>query len=224
MQKKIEGPSPALAYLKAAWDALPKSLGDRDSIHAMHQSMSVALASRFQFDKADIETLQRMKYRTCVGNFDWDSENYYRASLYYGGTYARVWEAAHNFKPWIAGRVIFGWLPNERIRGEVREKSRIYEGLGVLMPADFEAAGEGLCSFEGQGVWWCSSVDNDRITLCRYRLPEKTDRHPRLSAYERNGHPARIVKLYREQWEDWQAKVLAPAVSQTTDAKELTPA
>lgn len=191
--------SAALEFLAATERAIPKTLGDRDRVKAMSEATDLAVRNRFSFDKDDGPKLARLGIRTCVGIYS--ALDYYREACQSGGTYARMWESYCTRKPWLASRAI---AVDYRHNGScwVLENNRVAERMGVLLPAGFGEDSSDYPSYKGFQVWWCTSQDNHTIILCRYRVSE---RYP--SPFTREGSPARIRKLSREEWLKWNPKV-----------------
>jgi hypothetical protein len=203
MQTKVKTISAGLAFLQAAAAAIPRTLGDRARIAAMSESMHIAVKSRFAFDKDDVPALQRLGIQTCVGVFR--PMDYYLLACAAGGTYARMWEAHRKQKPWIASKAVFPNYVLERQAGRTTlENNRVTAFVAVLLPSTFSPEEEDLASFERSQVWWCTSHDNDSITLCRYRVTELAkERGAYHEPFSRCGSPARIRKLSREEWATW---------------------
>ncbi|WP_148211110.1 hypothetical protein [Methylibium petroleiphilum] len=188
-------PSAGLAFLTAARDGMPSTLGDRVRIQAMGEAMHLAVRCKFRFDKDDAGALKPFGIRTSVGVFRPMDENYYSAACVHGGTYARMWEAWADMKPWIAPRAIAGGYGSTR--GDDLGENRVAPGVGVLLPLTEADAGAdaGLSQTRDAQVWWCTSIEKNEIVLCRYRFPEGR-RYP----FDRDGQPARRMKLSRAQW------------------------
>jgi len=208
--------SAGLAFLTAARDAMPSTLGDRVGIQAMCEAMSLAVRCKFKFDKDDAGVLAtQFGIRTCVGVFRPLDESYYSAACVHGGTYARMWESWADMKPWIASNAIAGNCGASR--GESLGENRVAPGVGVLLPlteadSDVDA---GLAQTREAQVWWCTSIAKDEIVLCRYRFPEG-----RRYAFDRDGPPARRIKLSRPQWAALFPKAEAPP--QVVQAEPVT--
>lgn len=195
--------SPALAFLKATQMAIPRTMGDRDRCDVMRSAMTLAVRSRFKFDRNDGQALKDLAIRTSVGVFR--ATDYYSLACRVGGTYARMWESHMKQRPWLGRHVI---LTEHGDTFEVLEENRVAPGLGVLLSASAFKEEEGdsaLCAYQGQQVWWCTSQDDDRIVLCRFAVPPENAhgfRGPRGQVQlQRYGHPARIRKLDRQQWQ-----------------------
>lgn len=200
-QKKI---SAGLAFIQAASAAMPRTLGDRERIFALCDLMSTAVNCRFAFDKDDARALYELGIETCVGVFR--PLDYYTQACCAGGTYARMWEAHYQLKPWMASRAIITRRdPHGRTEREIISNNRVAPAIGVLLPVEFSAEEEGLASLNGEQVWWCTSMDNDTITLCRYRVSSEEARRWE-GAYQRTGQPAKRRVLTREQWAHWNPK------------------
>jgi len=208
MKKNPNAISVGLAFLQAAVGAIPKTMGDRERINLLDGAMSLAVRGRFAFDRDDAAELQRFDIHTCVGVFrtlDW-----YLLACQAGGTYPRMWEAHHKQRPWVAARAAFVDRTSYGPRPEFKEDNRVAPGAALLMPPSFGNPCHALASHEGLQVWWCTSMTDETVTLCRYLVPATLDQ--RLSTYggfERSGSPARVRKLTREEWTTWNAEVKA---------------
>lgn len=186
--------SAGLAFMRAAHAGIGKSVGDRDRSAAMNDLLDTAIRMKMQFDLGDCASLARLGIRTCVGVFDPMDMSFYRRACVSGGTYAKMWEAAHGAKPFKAVRA--------------GEKSALQSGLRVAQDVAVLLAGEDEDDLwprvEGHQVWWVTSVNfvADTITICRYRLlPDQ--RFP----YNRLGRPGNRLTLSRKEWEEKMAAV-----------------
>lgn len=211
MEHEAKSVSAGLAFIQAAAAAMPRTLGDRERIAAMEEAMRLAVRNRFAFDKDDAEALNRFRITTCVGKFR--PMAYYGMACYHGGTYARMWETQHQQKPWVAAVAVFaGSWTNFAAREEVRQKQRVAESVAVLLPASFSRYEALLArTDEGHQVWWCTSMNADTITLCRYEWPahqEGREDLVRYPFYHSGQKPARIRKLTREEWAQWNTLML----------------
>jgi hypothetical protein len=197
--------SAGLAFMQAAAAAMPKTLGDRERIAAMSEAMRLAVRNRFAFAKQDVDALRRLGIETCVGVFR--PLDYYQEACSAGGTYAKMWEAHHGQKPWLALKAIVPrYLQRDYGRTEIQENNRVAIGLGVLMPQSFDEPDKFTLPFQGLQVWWVTSMTDETITVCRYRVTPKEleDRHYE-TPFLRTGHPFRIRKLSRDQWKELNA-------------------
>ena len=194
---KDQKTSAGLAFMLAAAAAMPKTLGDRERIAAMSEAMQLAVRNRFAFAKDDAEELRRLGIRTCVGIFR--PLDYYLGACVYGGTYAKMWEAYHNQKPWIALTAI---APHHLSREyELLANNRVTVWMGVLLPQSFDDHDERTIPVEGKQVWWVTSQDAEHITVCRYRLTDgQLATVGRARPFQHAGKPFRIRKLTRDQW------------------------
>lgn len=209
--KKI---SAGLAFIQAAAEAMPRSLGDRERIFGMCDIMSKAIRLRFPFDKDDGAELKKLSIRTCVGVFR--PLDYYSQAVVAGGTYARMWEHYYDQKPWIASRAVIqrpSYGSNER-QLEVMENHRIAVGIPVLLEGHFSDDEEGLATYEGYQVWHCTSMSNDTVTLCRYAEVDKERRYRGWQFQHPGGHPAKRRTLTRDEWAEWNPKVIKEEVKQ----------
>jgi len=214
-------PSPGLAFLQAAANAMPRTLCDRELISAMCGVMKIAVECRFAFDKGDAAALAEFSMnRSSV--FRPLDEHYYAAACSHGGTYARMWEAHHGIKPWIASRAL--GLAGHHSTPPVLPNNRIATGMGLLVAADPATAAQDatdrLPRFEDAQVWWCTSLEAEQIVLCRYRFKDG-ERWP----FARNGQPAKVWKVSRAEWEKLNPKTASAAQQQQpAAAKEEVPA
>lgn len=181
-------PSPALTYLFAAQEAMPRSIGDRVRISGMGESMMIALKCKFKFHKDDAEPLKQLQITTCVGVFRPIDPTYYSAACAYGSSFVRVWELATGVEPWIAHKV----LAHVDHKHNVLHGSRVAVGLAVLVHKDHDAA-DNLAKIDSDEVWWCTSFDNEKIVLARY------------ASLTRAGSPSKFMKMNRAQWAQLQA-------------------
>ncbi|EKF7416797.1 TPA: hypothetical protein ACNVX4_006307 [Pseudomonas aeruginosa] len=179
--------SPGLAFLQAASNAMPSSLGDRATIAAMNEAMSFAVRCKMRFAKADMPELLRLRRQTCVGVFRPDSEPFYSAACAAGGTFAAAWEKHFRMKPWIAPEVLEARSP------DLLTNNRVGPGLAVLIEAKTD---QDLATFRGKQVWWCTSFDDTEMILCRYPC------NPNETPLVARGKPARRMTLSRSQWSD----------------------
>ncbi len=208
--------SNGVAFLSAASQAFPKSIGDREYVHAMHRLMEIVVQSRMVFSVQDGKALRRLAYRTCVGHFDPLAENWYARACVAGGTYPAMWEKHHGMRPWKATMAIHK-TPGVKPYGYVQTKeddfalhaftllpgNRVFPGMAVLFQTSMEddpdyeltrldnyplgnARDPDTPLVSGE-VWWVSSFSNGHITLCRYRSGKNT--------------PARRKKLTRDEWQ-----------------------
>ncbi len=178
----------ALAYLTAADAAIPKTTGDRARIALMDAALKLAIDGKFVFDSKDGTALKKLGHWTTVGIFNPLHLMWYRQACVTGGTYAKMWERAENTRPWIA---------NEAFRtasrdGEVQRlgHNRVCDGLGVLLLVpEAEDPDRELMRVGEYQAWFCTSMTDEFITLCRY---------PVEVAYPRR--PSRVRKVSRDEW------------------------
>lgn len=211
MSKAINAVSPGLMFMQAANTALPKSLGDRDSVAALSEAMSLAVRNRFVFALNDADELRRLGIETCVGVFRPLDEHYYRLACMFGGTYAKMWEKHHKQKPWVAHTAVLPvhrYYDTQHKLGRTLPANRVTTWMGVLMPDSFSPEDSEteaqFGTYNGMQVWWCTSLSNTEITLCRYRLPQNAEKHYGDAPFIREGKPGRIRKLSRDDWAVWQ--------------------
>lgn len=179
--------SPGLAFLQAASNAMPSTLGDRVMIAALNEALSFAIRCKMRFAKADMPKLVRLRRQTCVGVFRPDDERFYSEACAAGGTFAGAWEKHYGLKPWIAPEVLEARSP------DVMTNNRVAPGLAVLIDSNAEME---LGTFQGKQIWWCTSFDDSEMFLCRYHCdPNDT---PLLA----RGKPARRLILSRSNWAD----------------------
>lgn len=200
--------SPGLTFMQSAFDAMPRTLGDRVRIAALGDAMHLAIKCRMRFAKEDIEPLNELRQHTCVGVFRPFDEEFYRGACIAGGTYPALWEKVSGVKSWIAPEVLV------KNTAERLKDNRVCPGLGVLIGTAEDDCGHpllvmtkfDLAAMDGKQLWWCTSIDNDHIILCRYA------RHATGSLLSTSGmKPARRLKLTREQWAELFQSSAAPA-------------
>ena len=206
--------SAGVLFMQTTAAILPRTLGDRERVPAMSAALQLAIRNRVVFHVDDGALLDRLGIRTCVGVFRPMDELYYHWACMAGGTYAAMWEKHHKQRPWKAAHAVMprphhDW---QRKLGRIQKASRVTKHLGVLMPEDFmparsaaEAARFG--QYQGYQVWWCTSVTDEEITLCRYPLPEDHAKHYGDAPFVRSGRAAKIRKLSRDEWAHWQAQL-----------------
>lgn len=198
---KDQKTSAGLAFMLAAAAAMPKTLGDRERIAAMSDAIRLAIRNRFAFAKQDADALKRLGIETCVGVFR--PLDYYLNACVYGGTYAKMWEAHHDQKPWVALTAV---TPDYLERGyhpghELLANNRVTVQMGVLLPESFDDHDDRTIPVEGKQVWWVTSQDYEHITVCRYRLTDvQLATIGRARPFHHTGKPFRIRKLTRDQW------------------------
>jgi hypothetical protein len=196
---KDQKPSAGLVFMQAAAAAMPKTLGDRERVSAFDGAMLLAIRNRFAFSKHDVEHLLRLTIRTCVGVFRPLDPGFYLQACVHGGTYAKMWEAHHKQKPWIALAAI---VPEHISHGfELLENNRVTMRMGVLLPESFDEHDERTIPVEGKQVWWVTTQNDEHITVCRYRLTDAELAHVgRARPFRHSGRPYRIRQLTRAQW------------------------
>ncbi|MEX3983653.1 hypothetical protein AB4Y45_32245 [Paraburkholderia sp. EG287A] len=200
MKKQANSISAGLAFMQAAAAAMPKSLGDREYGAAMGNVMSLAVRNRFAFDRNDAEALDKLRFEGAVVFRPLD---YYLGACRFGGTYARMWELHHGQKPWMADRAVFpAYIGGYDDRQPFTvEDNRIAVRAGALLPGSDDPD---LATFEGLQVWFCTSMTDDTITLCRYAVTDEVRKyHGRNAPLSQQGKPARIRKLSRAEWQQW---------------------
>lgn len=183
-------PSPAVKFLSAAIDAMPKTLGDRERSGTLNDLMAIAIKTRMEFNRDDhiVLSASRFRMRTCVGVFMPLADHWYYRACVAGGTYARMWEESQGMKPWKAAEA----FTDGGIR-EPRKNQRMAPGLGLTLPSDDKADKD--LQYTSQGtVWWCTSVSNEQLVLCAYAGG--------ASLYGRRpeGNPKRRRTFTRQQW------------------------
>jgi hypothetical protein len=164
-------------------------------IAALGEALSLAIKCRMRFSKDDIGPLNKLRKHTCVGVFRAFDQHYYSAACSTGGTYPALWEKANGIKPWIAPHV----LAARQYQHERMEDSRVAPWMAVLIEREEDS--QDLAAMGGMQVWWCTSLDNDHITLCRYQY----DKSGSAIIHDRQ-KPAKRWKLSRQEWKDLFAK------------------
>lgn len=185
--------SPGLQFMLAAFNGMPRSLGDRVRIAALGEALTLAIKCRMRFSKTDIDELNSLRQQTCVGVFRPFDEHFYTAACVAGGTFPALWEKATKIAPWIAPEV------QDRNFTEVLVDNRVAPGLVVLInPSESVVGGVGdeLAVLGTKELWWCTSISDEQLVLCRYR------KHPNGYSLAPHGQPAKIWKLTRDQWRE----------------------
>ncbi|EQL43573.1 hypothetical protein M770_31640 (plasmid) [Pseudomonas aeruginosa VRFPA03] len=183
--------SAGLGFMRAAFNGIGKSVGDRERSKLLHEAMEIAIKGKMAFDLDDVEPMNRLQMSTSVGVFrPFSDHNYFTACLA-GGTFCRLWEKAFDFKPFKAPLVAIS-------TSEVLKDNRVAPGVALLVPGDDTDLM--MPRFQDLQVWWCTSLSTskDTITLSRYRLTEDR-RYP----FSREGHPANLKRLTRATWKDF---------------------
>lgn len=190
-----------MKFIAAAHNAMPSTIGDRDRISAMDGVLRTAITCRFPFDRDDGRHLasSHLGIETNVGVFRPLDMHAYVLACVHGGTYPKAWEAHHGIKPWVAPRI---FVSEDRWGAIARlQDNRIAPGLGVLIDAPLEEDDPQLARDEGSQIWWCTSMDKDRLILCRYRMEPVQDARERVRPYAHTGAPAKRMTIDRAQWE-----------------------
>lgn len=196
MTSKSTNVSAGLRFIEATAQAIPKSMGDRDRIAVMSEALALAIRNCFGFGVNDGEELHTYRIITCVGKFRPHAPHFYRLACIHGGTFAKMWEKYNKQKPWYAAYAI---VPDNRrhiqLEDRIARANRVATGFGVLLPESFCPENqENASSYEqyrGFQVWWCTSVSDTEITICRY-LASNSERN--------TGRPARVRSISREEW------------------------
>lgn len=204
--------SPAVKFLDAFVAAMPRTTGDRAYSSAIHEAMVLAVRNRFQFKIDDAAELSRFYHSTCVGVFRPLDMSFYSLACKVGGTYARMWEKHNGMKPWVAQRTL-GRVTHHDYWDEF-ENTRVAPGMAVLVPVAVENDEPELARLRGDQVWWCTSISDEYILLCRYRsYYAPKDPHP--NPYRTEGAPVRKRKITRAEWDAFQGQTAAsPATEQ----------
>lgn len=185
---RIAGSGHAVVMLRAAAAAMPRSLGDRERIGAMHELMAVAISARMLFDKDDAELLRQLGITTSVGVFRPIDEHLYTSACRAGGTYPAMYERAVGLKPWQCPR---------RVLDGAVDPGRVAPNIAVLLPPGELPGHEDIPCFDGGEVWWCTSMDSKTMTLCTYA---KKELFSRPAPFERKGSPTRRQTVDRARW------------------------
>lgn len=189
--------SPGLRLMQAAYEGMPKSMGDRERTNALAVLLQEAIRMKFVFRPGDAAALDKMSIHTCVGVFRPLDKLHYALSCREGGTYARMWEAHMGFTPWKAAVVAIR-------EHELVEGNRVFTGMALLLPAAFTPH-EDLATHKGLQVWWVTDVDAATINVCRY-APDLADGIAR--PFKRpGGAPARRRQFRRAEWAALQEQV-----------------
>jgi len=183
--------SPAVQFLTIAEASLPKGIGDRDWHSFMGLMLGQAIGHKMIFDKDDGPALERLSARCQYGVFSPVSENWYSQACRVGGTYSRMYERAVGLVPWVAPVAILDQ------RGEqVRMNSRAAPGMGVILPKVENDDPAAARTRAGDQIWRCTSLTNDHIVLCRYRINSDS-----ALGYS-SGAPFKRWKLSRAEWQE----------------------
>lgn len=180
---KEKAPSAGLLFLRTAIDSMPKGIGDREYSAAMGEIMRIAVRCRMAFGRDEGPALEMLNFHTCVGVFR--ALDYYTEGVRHGGTYAAMWEKHVGTAPWKVQH-----------RACDDKPGRIAPGLAFYVRGqdndpDLAKTGHGQ-------VWWCTSLDDDSITICRYASKR---------ALDRSGSPARRKTLDRKAWAEFQPEL-----------------
>ena len=197
--------SPGLALLVASRGAFPSSMGDRPGIAAINSILDMAISNRVKFDINDGQSIvdAHLEARTCVGVFRPLDQHWYEKAAIAGGTFARMWEKHFGHKPFVA---VEAWCGDN---AQPLQKQRVAPGLAILLP-DSEP-GDGLQTFDGSAVWWCTSLDfsKDRVTLCRYRTtPAHHMRRPSQMTDGAARVPVRRMTILRSEWDHFAKTIV----------------
>lgn len=188
--------SPGLAFMLAASNGMPSTLGDRSTTAALGDALLLAIRCKMKFDRADMAELWKLRRSTSVGVFRPTDTCYYTAACRAGGTFAGAWEKHHETKPWVAPIVL------EKGNADILANNRVAPGLGVLVESGEDPE---LATLSGRQVWWCTSMSAEGIVLCRY-APGLT-----TTALRPSGSPTRIKTLTRASWPTFFASAAAVA-------------
>lgn len=187
--------SPGLAFMQAAANAMPRSMGDRVESALMNDLMATAIKNKFIFHAEDAKELNRLAIRTSVGVFYPMDEHFYRIACAVGGTYPKLWEKTHKTKPWLAPKVAMYGYPS--YRPELLENNRVVPGMAVLVQVP-EASLPLTSIYNGLQVWWCTSISDTKINMALYPT------HP-SDPFKSEGKLLKLKKLNREDWAKWVA-------------------
>lgn len=204
--------SPALAFITAGFQALPKTMGERERADMMCQIHELALKSRMRFDLEDGAQLSGgdFRLRSCVGVFNPLDPCWYALACKVGGTFARMWEKREGTKPWMAPEVL---VPDQR---ETLANNRVAPGLGITLPFGDDTPDTNLQQWVRGQVWWCTSITDDALILCRYESAYAVQGRAHMMPERPNGKPARRRKLTRAQW----AELVATLEAETAGAAQ----
>lgn len=190
--------SNGLALLLAADAAFARGAGDRNRIKAMDDVLSAAITCKARFDVNDGARIEKapIAIRTCVGVFRPLDPRWYHKAAIAGGTYARMWEKHHGFKPFVAPEAWRGENPRE----SPLLRQRLVPGVAIVLEDD--APDDALQTHAGGAVWWCTNLDvaRDRIMLCRYA--GEGLRQPWMYFDREQRRPVRRMTIIRAQWDE----------------------
>lgn len=189
-----------LDFIRIAVAAMPTTVGDHMRASVLCDLMRTAIQCRFRFSKEDAVKLSSLGFRCQYGIFA--PLDYYTLACQAGGTYAAMWEAYNDFKPWMASQA----LVQVRTRGELsriialRENQRVAEGVCVLLPRGDDSDASDLEGYNDMELWRCTSISKSHIVICRYRKGKYAIAdHP-------GGSPVKRWKLGRDTWETLNPK------------------
>ena len=190
--------SPAVKYLVALFLA-SRNLGDRQRCALMYQGLHIAIENRFTFgiDDASILKQECVALSTCVGSFSpiWDRG--YERAVRFESSYIGMYEYAVNMRPWKHPEVLIPKNILKLIDVERRANCRVVPGFAIERRATIEDR------------FYCTSISDDRIILCRYHLlePEKRCLHNSMIWSDR---VANRLMMNRAQWEvfckNWESE------------------
>lgn len=208
--------SPGLALLLSANAAFPSAAGDRNRTAAMDAVLESAIGCKARFDIDDGRRIEdaRLEIRSCVGVFRPLDSRWYHLAARTGGTYARMWERHHGFKPFLAPEAFSA----DRSHKGPLARQRIVPHVGILLPEDEPEAG--LQVKDGAALWWCTNLDRckDRVLLCRYLSGGPWA--PWQAFEERLRRPVRRKTVLRSQWSEFaQGIVLQRALESSGDLR-----
>jgi hypothetical protein len=201
-----ESASPALLFLSAAHNAMPRTIGDRQRSAVMNELLGTAIDCRMQFDPGDASALNRLSISTSVGVFRPLDQHHYNRACKVGGTYPRMWEKHTGMEPWIAA----GALTDDR---SIVHDRRVAPGTMVLIRG--EDSDPMLPRFGEYQVWRCTSMDAGVLRFGRYRLREE-----RLHHDFSESRPCVLRAFSRVEWDAAQSaeRALRPAVAEKAAA------
>ncbi|HCK4566034.1 TPA: hypothetical protein N0H12_006808, partial [Pseudomonas aeruginosa] len=61
--------SAGLGFMRAAFNGIGKSVGDRERSKLLHEAMEIAIKGKMAFDLDDVEPMNRLQMTTSVGVF-----------------------------------------------------------------------------------------------------------------------------------------------------------
>ncbi len=101
--------SAGLGFMRAAFNGIGKSVGDRERSKLLHEAMEIAIKGKMAFDLDDVEPMKRLQMTTSVGVFrPFSDHNYFTACLAgerFAGCGKRPSTSNHSKPRWLRYRL-----------------------------------------------------------------------------------------------------------------------